>query len=414
MFGHACPSRAFSAVELQSLRAVRSSLREAGEKTDPAVGSAPPTADARPTPHLSTISANAYVWGYNFVLPGPAMSVLRDGGSFTELLGAVPAEVEAFVPVVEAYLATELDAVTVRDQGAGVILTATWTAPGALVAVTAAWTYLSSWLGNSLVLSVEGASTQSKTRLNAWPYKTSDNDDQFWTYVNGLYIYNLKSNKVVEIADSDPDDDARVQINDFTGALNQRWAVCGDGLIWSLMNGNVLDVSGGSVSPGTPVVSYHPKYPATLSPPTNQGWWTPNPFATFSCDNLVTVIKNNTFDTMTVQGIPQSTTRLVYGDSVQIIPPGAVAVYESNYDNTITGDNAMYFAAYSDVAAGISVSFDAHQHQCAYESADLWVDNVTGANNYYLNSPSSGWYEGSYHNSLPGTIVSSLEWRQNG
>ncbi|WAZ26945.1 RICIN domain-containing protein [Streptomyces cinnabarinus] len=415
MANRACPSKSFSHVELESLLAVRRSLpqkgaggstpqREIGEAESP---------EASATPTLTTIAANAYAWGYNFVLPGPAVSALRDGGTFMKLLGAMPPDVEPLIPMVEAYLADNLAAVAEMDDGAGMLLTATWMAPKVLIPTPLEWQSISSWLGQDLVLSVDQGSTSSGAQVVSWTYDPSDNSDQLWSYVNNLYIYNLKSNKVVEIADSDPNSSARIQINDYTGGLNQQWAICGDGFIRSLMNGNLLNISGSSTDPGTPVISYPPKYPPALQPPSNQSWSAPQGVWS-SCNNLVTVIKNNTPVIMTVQGTPQSTTVLAYGTSVQILQPGAVGVYVSNYNNTITGDNAMGFAVYSEVAPGVSVSFYSHQHQCAYEGAKVWVDNSSGANGYSLNSSPSDWYPGAYHEFMPGTIVSSLEYSQNG
>lgn len=358
-----------------------------------------------PSPTLTTISANAYVWGYNFVLPAAALSALKDGGTFAELLGAIPPELEPVAPVVEAHLGDNLASVAAMDEGAGVILAATWISPEALVPVPVDWQPITSWLEQDLVISVEGASTEPGSRLVIFPYKSSDNDDQMWTYVNGLYIQNRKSGLFVEIADSNMGDGGRIQINNYTGAPHQQWAVCGDGFLRNLMSGNVIDLSGGSITPGTPLISYHPKYPATQKPPSNQGWWTPWSF--YSCNNLVTVITNSTSDLLTVQGVPQSTTVLAYGAPVQIIPPGAVAVYVSFYDNTIGGDNNIAFYVYSEVAPGVAVSFNSHQHDCGLEAGKLWVDNVAGNEPYVLNTQPSDWYRGGYAYT-PGTIVCSV------
>ncbi|MFB7258823.1 RICIN domain-containing protein [Streptomyces nojiriensis] len=414
MAGRTCPSGALFGTELESLLALRRSFQEKKDATGPRrdLNPGPVPESAAAVPNLATISANAYAWGYDFILPGAAVTALRDSGTFKELLGTMPPEVEPVIPVVEAHLASDLDSLAALDQGAGVILTATWTAPDTLVPRSMFWAFISTWLGQDLVLDVEGASPQSGAQLVINPYNASGPSNQSWSYVNNLYLYN-GSGKVVEIADSDPSDSARVQINDYTGAPNQQWALAGDGLIRSLMNGNVLDVSGGLARPGTPVISYHPKYPATMNPPTNQGW-SSNLEVDFLCNNLVTVIKNNTPVIMTVQGYPQKTTYAVYGDAVQILSPGEVAVYTSNYYNAVAGDNAMNYVVYAENASGVSVSFDAHQHYCGLAAGEVWVDNVTGANGYSLNSPKSDWYEGDYHYELPGTIVSSLEWNPNG
>ena len=78
------------------------------------------------------------------------------------------------------------------------------------------WGFITSYLENTLVLDVAGASPEPETPLHVWPYKSSDNADQQWTYVNNLYLVGQQSGLVVEIANSDPGDGAAVQINNFT------------------------------------------------------------------------------------------------------------------------------------------------------------------------------------------------------
>ncbi|MEU8568269.1 RICIN domain-containing protein [Streptomyces pathocidini] len=360
------------------------------------------------TPTPAIISANSYVWGYNFVLPNAAVASLQDGGTFPELLGAIPPELEPVSQVVEAYLEDDLASVRAVDEGAGVYLTATWAAPEVLVPTAVGWEFITSWLpdsgGSSLVLDVAGASTEPGTPLHIWTYKSSDNADQQWTYASDGWIINAESGLYVEIADSDPSDGATIQINHFTGAPNQSWSICGDGFIRSRMNGNVLDVSGGSNSPGTPIISYHPKYPPTQSPG-NQGW-TMNFAPTLSCNGLVTVISNDSPNDLLITLSPSDGTLLTYPDSpVQLVPPNSVGTYVSTYNT----DNEVTFAIL-DLAISPTnpvVSFEVHQHYCLYEAGTVWADSYHMGNGYTLNCQPNDWYGGAY-SQVPGIIVASV------
>ena len=139
--------------------------------------------DAAPT--LATISANSYAWGYNFTFPEAAISALRDSGNiastFSELLGVIPPELKSVTQVVEAHLEADLASARAVDKGAGVYLTATWAAPEVLVPAPIDWGFITSYLENTLVLDVAGASPEPETPLHVWPYKSSDNADQQWT-----------------------------------------------------------------------------------------------------------------------------------------------------------------------------------------------------------------------------------------
>jgi hypothetical protein len=123
---------------------------------------------------------------------------------------------------------------------------------------------------------------------------------------------------------------------------------------------------------------------------------------------LVTVINNNTDNSLYVEGVPSSGTTLSYPTTeAQILQSGSVATYVTSY----TGDNEISFNIFDrNYSTTNSVaSFDAHQHNCWYEAGDVWADTFNSVDGYYLNSPASDWYEGSYAASLPGVIVCSVE-----
>ena len=355
------------------------------------------------------------------------MLALQNGGNggnggngatrFGEFLGVIPPELEPVVPLVEDHLKDGLAAAQAVDRGAGVYLTATWAAPEALVAASVDWSYLTSSLvddnGNALVLDVAGQSTAPGSPVEIWDSKSSDNGNQLWTYVNGLYLVGQQSGLYLEVASGD--DGAQVQINEFTGALNQQWSICGDGLIRSLLNGNVLDVAGGSNAPGTPVIAYPPKYPpidGASGAKTNQVWQ--NDFSpTLDCNSLVTVITNNTPNALLITGVPDDETGVLYQYSgvepgeLLTFPAGSAAVFVTEYK----GDNQITFNVYDLNASNQDpvASFESHQHFCMYEGGEAWADTISYSGPYFLNTQSSDWYDGSYGYSLPGIIVSSVD-----
>ncbi|MER5935115.1 RICIN domain-containing protein [Streptomyces sp. NPDC002054] len=282
----------------------------------------------------------------------------------------------------------------------------------ALVPAPLATSQVTSWLtwDYEPVVSVYGASTQPGTALCIWPNKDSETtdqvSDQYWSYANG-YLTNVNSGLVAEIRNSDPSDQAIVQINNrVQGALNQQWTICGDGFIRSVMNGYALSVQDSSDNPGTPVVMTQPVLPIIKEPTAaNQGWWQ-DWFSNGSCNNLVTVVNNNTPFDMLIQGTPSTGTHMLYpapGSPSLDFPPGAYVVFMSHYHS----DNEVSFDIYG-TNPNSSASFDVHQHQCGLEAGNVWVDNVNFLYGFWLTPAEC--VGGSWDESLPGTILISLEY----
>lgn len=398
----ACAPAGFTKAELDSLRAI-GQTHQGKQNGNGRKG------EAAPTPTLATISANTYGWGYNVVLPKAAMVALHSSKdaakTFRELFTVVPAELESVVKVVEDHVKTEFSAVQAADKGAGVVLAATWSAPDVLAPTASEPGTITSAMqdpnGNALVLGVKGGSSNPTTPLIVWT--VSGDPDQQWQYVNGLYLN--AQGLVAEIAGSSTSDSAQIQTNTFTGAPNQQWSICGDGFIRSLLNGNVMDVQGGSNNEGTNVISYHPKYPP-YQPYLNQEWQTgAAPY--LGCNGLVTVINNNTSNSLYVEGVPSSGTTLTYPTTqAQILQPGSVATYATSYytDNEISFN--IFDRNYS--TTNSVASFDSHQHDCVYEAGLVWADTFNTVHGYTLNSTSSDWYGGSFAHALPGVIVCSV------
>lgn len=250
---------------------VRAAGQAIAERAKQSGGSPKTTAG---TPTLATISGNTYWWGFNFVVPEASMEAMSTAGDvaekFIELLGDIEPELEPFTEAASLYMKAELSLARALDVGAGVYLSATWLTPAVFIPTPIEWELIKSSLGHELVLDVQGFQTENGTPLDAYTQKSSGTDNQLWTYVNGLYLVSKQSGRVVDIADSDPSNGAKVQIWDWNGGTNQQWKIDGDGFIRSVMNGNVLDVSQGSITPGTPVISYQQKTP----PGSNQLWST--------------------------------------------------------------------------------------------------------------------------------------------
>ena len=135
---------------------------------------------------------------------------------------------------------------------------------------------------NGDVIDVKGASTSAGALLDAYPPKTSGNDNQLWEFVSdpgGSGYYFIKSKldgNVMDIqgASMKPGTllDAYPQKSSGTG--NQLWQFwkdpggSGDFFIMSRLNGYVVDIKGGSTSPGTDLDAY----PAKMSGTNNQLW----------------------------------------------------------------------------------------------------------------------------------------------
>jgi hypothetical protein len=431
--GCKCASTGFTSLELNSLKAIRRSLRGSHGTTAegreiakelvnatqqgrglsaprPRPRAVPPPAS--PAPTLATISAHSYAWGYSFTLPAAAMSALGDSssiaGTFSGLLGTIPPDLGPVAQVVAAHLESGLACVQAADKGAGVSLAATWAAPDALVPVPTDYNTILGFEGtfDQPALSVAGASTEPGTQLVTWPVKSSGNGDQMWSYANN-YIYGQASGLVVEIANSDPNDDATIQINTYTGGLNQQWLICGDGYIRSRMNGNVLDISGGSTSPGTPVISYHPKYDLMNS--FNQYWWGGSLGGPdLDCNSLVTVVQNTTQREMGVDGgCPPGVGDLIYGPGWQSLPPGSIALYVSQYSD----GNEMEFLIWDNTLQDYVASFESHQHWCDLAPAECWADSFGWGSGCSLDSQPSDWHTGSRGEwEAPGTVVCRVDW----
>ena len=356
-------------------------------------------------PTLATISADDYWWGYNFVFPEASMSALEESGdvveTFLSLLGDIAEELKPILDFVEDYLKADLGAAKLVDEGAGVYLSAAWIAPAVLVPTPIKWQFIASGLGHDLVLDVKGASPDPETPIDVWTQKLySEATNQLWTYVNDLYLVGDQSGLVLEIADSDPSDGATIQINNWTGAPNQQWLICGDGFVRSLMNGNVLDVSGASPNAGTPVISYHAKYPQCP----NQDWVS-DLAPSQSCNGLVTTVTNNTPTELTIVATPSSGTELSFPQQPsQPLSAGGVATFVSAYDS----ENEVSFGIYAPGSTKSVASFDVHQHYCFMEAGDVWADNFNWIGNYILDSQPSDWFVGSYHYDKPGMILCAV------
>lgn len=87
------------------------------------------------------ITAEAFWWGYHFVIPESAMKDFTDAGdvtaAFMGLGGAVIAasggSLAPVVAIVAAYVAAELALMRAVDRGKGVYLSASWASPAAIV-----------------------------------------------------------------------------------------------------------------------------------------------------------------------------------------------------------------------------------------------------------------------------------------
>ena len=87
------------------------------------------------------ITAEAFWWGYHFVIPENVMKDLNKAGNvisvFMSLGGSIIAasggSLAPLVAVVAAYVAAELVLMNTLDQGKGIYLSATWVAPAAII-----------------------------------------------------------------------------------------------------------------------------------------------------------------------------------------------------------------------------------------------------------------------------------------
>ena len=123
-------------------------------------------------------------------------------------------------------------------------------------------TFIKSKLGN--VIDVQGASKNAGAPLDAWPQKSSDNDNQQWEFVpdpDGSGYFFIKSSLDGNVIDIQENSDAAGALLDAfpqksSNNRNQLWSFvpdpAGSGyyFIPSALDGNVVDVQGGSSKDG--------------------------------------------------------------------------------------------------------------------------------------------------------------------
>jgi hypothetical protein len=129
------------------------------------------------------------------------------------------------------------------------------------------------------VIDIQGASTKSGARLDAFPPKDKDNDNQLWEFVSdptGFYFIKSKlSGNCVDIQGDSPDPGAGLDVfpQQTPGKSNQLWAFnpdpAGSGyfFIRSMLNGNVIDIQRDSKEPGAGLDAFPQKNSAD-----NQLW----------------------------------------------------------------------------------------------------------------------------------------------
>ena len=125
---------------------------------------------------------------------------------------------------------------------------------------------------NGNVIDIQGASTKAGASLDAFPQKTTGNDNQLWKFVadpagSGYYFIKSKLNgNVVDIAGASTKDGADLDANtekklDYD---NQLWEFIPDSssrsyFIKSKLNGNVIDIVGASTKAGALLDSWAQK-----------------------------------------------------------------------------------------------------------------------------------------------------------
>jgi len=132
------------------------------------------------------------------------------------------------------------------------------------------------------VIDISGGSTKSGAQLDAYPQKTTGTDNQLWEFVadpagSGYYFIKSQLNgNVIDISGGSTKSGALLDAypQKTTGTENQLWQFLEDPsgsgyfFIMSKMNGNVIDISGGSTKSGALLDSYPPKTSGT----DNQLW----------------------------------------------------------------------------------------------------------------------------------------------
>src|ERR1035438_54619 len=125
---------------------------------------------------------------------------------------------------------------------------------------------------NGNVIDIQAASTAAGPLLDAYPQKSSGNNNQLWEFVpdslnSGYYFIKSKlDGNVVDIQGASLNDgaglDAYPQKSGASQTLNQLWqfvqdpAGSGYFFIMSKLNGNVIDVRGASTTAGTLLNAY--------------------------------------------------------------------------------------------------------------------------------------------------------------
>ncbi|CAG8518248.1 4472_t:CDS:2 [Ambispora leptoticha] len=111
------------------------------------------------------------------------------------------------------------------------------------------------------VLDVYQGSTEASAKIIQYTKKSTDFDNQLWSFDNDGYIYNKKSGLVLDVTGSNIQDSTPIiqyqKHPDQPG--NQQWVYSDtDNTISLKSNSNyVLDVTGSSQDDGTPIILYH-------------------------------------------------------------------------------------------------------------------------------------------------------------
>jgi hypothetical protein len=123
------------------------------------------------------------------------------------------------------------------------------------------------------VIDIQEASTKSGALLDAFPQKTSGNDNQLWEFVpdpsgSGYYFIKSKlSGNVIDVKDASTKSGALLDAfpQKASGSENQLWtcvpdpAAAGYYFIRNKLSGNVIDIQGASTKPGALLDAYPQK-----------------------------------------------------------------------------------------------------------------------------------------------------------
>jgi hypothetical protein len=123
------------------------------------------------------------------------------------------------------------------------------------------------------VIDIQGASTKSGVLLDAFPQKTTANDNQLWEFISdpsgsGYYFIKSKlSGNVIDIQDASTKSGALLDAfpQKASGSGNQLWtcvqdpAAAGYYFIRNKLSGNVIDIQGASTKSGALLVAFPQK-----------------------------------------------------------------------------------------------------------------------------------------------------------